>query len=136
MGVYYRVLCSFVLVLLLGSMLCLISWSNYSVPMLSPFGLRSKDDPKWIAFFNVMSDRNKRIHDHCDAKDRKKNANRANYGHIIVMKEKRLIYCPVFKASSTTWLNYLFDISTSLTQVNKFHLSYVLCNNLYDSMAM
>ncbi len=41
-----------------------------------------------------------------------------NFLNVIVMQEKRLAWCPVFKASSSTWLKYLFETS-SLSQVGR-----------------
>ena len=40
-----------------------------------------------------------------------------NYQNVVVMKSRDIVWCPVFKASSSTWLTYLLDIYDGFTSV-------------------
>lgn len=69
-------------------------------------------------FKALMTDRKELMTRECEKLKRRGSAVllSSNYQNVIVMKEKDIVWCPVFKASSSTWLHYLFDISTGLSE--------------------
>ena len=57
--------------------------------------------------------------------------------HLMVLKDRNLAFCPVFKAGSSTWLTILLDLS-SISEVKVFSRAvgknFALCSTLYFSV--
>ena len=50
---------------------------------------------------------------HCDLKKTHPNEVLTNDpSHLMVLKDRNLAFCPVFKAGSSTWLTILLDLSS------------------------
>ena len=83
-------------------------------------------DPKQVANlnsteiekkFNDLSDlfvkRKQKIAHHCKWKKiHTKEALINDPSHLMVLKDRNLAFCPVFKAGSSTWLTILLDLSS------------------------
>ena len=44
-----------------------------------------------------------------------------NFANILEMKEKNMIWCPVYKAGTSSWKIYLFEIFPNLSEVSKHY---------------
>ena len=70
-------------------------------------------------FNRVMQTRLERIQKNCDAlKISPKMMSLDDLEKIIYFPEFEVLWCPVFKAGSTTWLFYLFDLTAKVEEVN------------------
>lgn len=98
------------------------------------FSLKKPVDEAWSldqmdSFRGLMKDRKQLLSKTCDSFRHKGILPRIRssvYRNLIIMKERKILWCPVFKASSTTWLHYLLDISS----LSKARLKpIVICSN-------
>ena len=78
----------------------------------------SSRQPDLLAYEDLMERRRARVTSGCSEMRQRGIAPTKNFRNIIVMKEKEVVWCPVFKAASSTWIKYLFETS-SLTEVRK-----------------
>jgi len=75
-------------------------------------GARPKEDKDMASFCQLMAERKRVLDDGCEAmRDSGPEASPRNSRNVLVMPEKELLWCPIFKASSSTWLSFLLDIS-------------------------
>ena len=108
-------------------------------------------DPKQVANLN-STDIERKSHDlsdlfvkrkqniarHCALKKTLTNEVLTNDpSHLMVLKDRNLAFCPVFKAGSSTWLTILLDLS-SISEVKVFSRAvgknFALCSTLYFSV--
>ena len=107
-----------------------VSKSDKESQRPSPVPLRSEAKVDWkpprrppsknldlSAYESLMEDRRARLEAGCNEMRRRGVPPTKNYPNVIVMKEKDVVWCPVFKAASSTWLKYLFETS-SLTEAS------------------
>ena len=108
-------------------------------------------DPKQVTILNSteiekksndLSDlfvkRKQKIAQHCAWKKMHTNVALTNDpSHLMVLKDRNLAFCPVFKAGSSTWLTILLDLS-SISEVKVFiravGKNFALCSTLYFSV--
>ena len=71
-------------------------------------------------FEKVMDERRGLLESGCNEMRKRSssqfNTMTSNFQNVIVMKQKNLVWCPVFKASSSTFLHYLLDIYVGMSQ--------------------
>ena len=83
--------------------------------------LSSSPEKQLSLFKALMKERRETLERGCDELRHRRGgpyaAVTANYQNGVVMQSKDIVWCPVFKASSSTWLNYLLDIYPGMTDV-------------------
>ncbi len=57
-----------------------------------------------------------RLESACEATETKRQILPIDYEPVLVYPEKHVYWCPVFKSSTTTWLRFMFDTTSSLSQ--------------------
>lgn len=62
------------------------------------------------AFDSLMELRTRRIRDYCQERRMTLTSLHA-FSNIILVRDNNILWCPVFKASSSTWLHHLLEIS-------------------------
>ncbi len=85
---------------------------------VSPSSMQSPTPRKLdlLAYEDLMERRRELVTSGCDEMRRWSIPPTKNFPNVIVMKEKEVVWCPVFKAASSTWIKYLFETS-SLSEV-------------------
>ncbi len=73
-------------------------------------------DGNFSSFGDVMSERARVVEDVCASGGGMREQPSEKYSKLIAYGERRLYWCPVFKASTSSWLRYIFDTTSSLTQ--------------------
>ena len=72
-------------------------------------------------YHELMRDRRNRLYRVCKSlnlEDSKKKNYGFSWGQIFYFKRTSLLYCPVFKAGSSTWLDYIFHNSREASSVS------------------
>ena len=71
--------------------------------------LSSSQSDEFRSFESLMEHRSDRIKNYC--KERRVLTSIHAFNNIFLMKDNNILWCPVFKASSSTWLHHLLEIS-------------------------
>jgi len=79
-----------------------VNWGS-SLENVNSSQLNSKEN-----FDSKMKDRQERIHETCEDNDLRQSTHRKEFYHL---KDQRFLWCPVFKAASTTWIRNLFQLA-------------------------
>ena len=111
------------------------STKNESGYVNQPFNMNQikKCDTKQVANLNsteiekksndlsdIFVKRKQKIAQHCNwKKTHTKEVLINDPSHLMVLKDRNLAFCPVFKAGSSTWLTILLDLS-SISEVKVF----------------
>ncbi len=54
----------------------------------------------------------------CNKRNTTEKPDSDNFDRIHIYNESKVYWCPVYKASTTTWMRYMFDTTRSISQVS------------------
>ena len=63
-----------------------------------------------INFLNKMSNRTERIQDVCNIKCNSEKCRKLTTGNMYWLKNENIVYCPIYKSATSTWLDHLIRI--------------------------
>ena len=66
---------------------------------------------------SIFEQRQKRVKTFCDLKQNQNFWYQNEAEHLFVLKERNLVWCPIYKAGSSTWMNLMIDLSTKSKEV-------------------
>ena len=55
--------------------------------------------------------RTKRVDQFCEVWKQNRNVINFNLDNLLILKERNLLWCPVYKAGTSTWMRYLVELS-------------------------
>ena len=55
--------------------------------------------------------RTKRVGQFCEVWKQNRNVINFNLDNLLILKERNLLWCPVYKAGTSTWMRYLVELS-------------------------
>lgn len=84
--------------------------------MLLIINLKSAKNPP-DTFKSLMNSRTSLIASYCERNDFVESEGKINYQSIFIQKDFDFMWCPIFKASSTTWINYLMDLKVEKVKI-------------------
>ena len=71
---------------------------------------QKKSESNSQTFRDLMKARTSLIASYCQKEDIIDYEGNINYQSVFIQDDFDFMWCPVFKASSTTWINYLMDL--------------------------
>ena len=70
-------------------------------------------DGEMLEFADLMAERRRKVAEICQSSNlNKMNTNHRNFIELMLMKEKRILYCPIYKVSSSKVSNTHFNSNT------------------------
>ena len=78
--------------------------------LLKPLKMQVKDDEKTTntpTILETVELRVKKVEEFCEAR----NNIACQVGHLLVLKERNLVWCPVYKSGSSAWMKILVHLS-------------------------
>ncbi len=83
----------------------------------------SKMSGEAVAYYNhIMAERRELVEKFCAERQKRRIAPAKNFANAIIMTNENLLWCPVFKASSSTWIMYLFEHAKKLPEAKREEL--------------
>ena len=71
-----------------------------------------KDNKNNEAFEDLMASRRMRVSDECNGMKAAQNVRFSyNFGHLFVYREQHVVFCPVFKAATSTWFQLMVEMA-------------------------
>ncbi len=76
-----------------------------------------------VAYYkHVMAERRALMEKYCAERRKRRFPPSRNFANAIIMRNENLLWCPVFKASSSTWITYLFEHAKKLPEAKREEL--------------
>ena len=89
--------------------------------LLKPLKMQVKDDeksPKTI--LETVELRVKKVEEFCNSR----NNIACQVGHLLVLEERNLVWCPVYKSGTSAWMTYLVHLSKQSPQEKDRLIAY------------
>ena len=88
--------------------------------LLKPLKMQVKDDEKSSKFLETVELRVKKVEEFCNSR----NNIACQVGHLLVLKERNLVWCPVYKSGTSAWMTYLVHLSKQSPQEKDRLIAY------------